>query len=127
MKTKTSTLKKKLWKIFAVYIKIRDKWTCVTCGKYDTGYGMGAGHYIAKAACGAEYYFHEKNVHAQCTDCNLRKEGNRPEYRKFILRKYGQDTLDDLEKNYHKPSIDYPYVAQISHYTALVEKMQKTP
>jgi hypothetical protein len=86
MKTKTSTLKKKLWKIFAVYIKIRDKWTCVTCGKYDTGYGMGAGHYIAKAACGAEYYFHEKNVHAQCTDCNLRKEGNRPEYRKFILR-----------------------------------------
>lgn len=65
---------------------------------------MGAGHYIARGACGNEYYFSERNVHAQCTRCNLGLEGNRPAYRAFILRTYGIVTLWDLETNYHKPS-----------------------
>lgn len=123
-KAKISTLKKKLWAIFTLYIKMRDHWTCVTCGKFAKGYGMGGGHYIAKAACGAEYYFHEKNVHAQCTYCNLTLEGNRPAYREFILRTYGKKTLADLETNYHKPSPYFDYEAKIEHYTRLVSLMQ---
>jgi hypothetical protein len=97
-----SQLKKELWKHFARYIKNRDNWTCVTCGRKGEGQSMNAGHYIAKAACGLEYYFGEQNVHAQCAFCNLALEGNRPEYRKFILSKYGSYTLDELEHNYRR-------------------------
>jgi hypothetical protein len=97
-----SSLKKLLWKHFTAYIKRRDKNICCTCGKYFEGGAMGGGHYIAKGACTLEYYFSEKNVHAQCTNCNCRLEGNRPAYRAFLLQKYGQETLDDLQNNYNR-------------------------
>lgn len=114
-----SSQKKKLWKVFATYIKNRDKWTCVTCGKQAYGQGMNAGHYIAKGACSAEYYFHERNVHAQCAYCNLALEGNRPAYRKFIMSKYGEDVLNDLENNYRGASKDYPYEEKTCYYEKL--------
>lgn len=117
MKKKTSAkLKKDLWEIFTKYIKARDRYTCVTCGKRAESYGMGGGHYIAKAACGLDYYFSEKNVNAQCTYCNLTLEGNRPAYREFIISRYGMDTLLDIERNYHKPSIGYPFEQKIELY-----------
>lgn len=81
---------------------------------------MGGGHYIAKAACGAEYYFHEKNVHAQCTDCNLKLEGNRPVYGRRIREVYGEAVAHDLETNYHNPCPDYPYEEKIAYYKKLV-------
>lgn len=116
-----SSLKKALWKVFTKYIKARDNYTCITCGIQAEGFGMGGGHYMARGACGAEYYFHEKNVHAQCTSCNLKLEGNRPAYRAFILKRYGPETLKDLEMNYHKPCPDYPYEAKINHYKSLIQ------
>lgn len=88
----------------------------MTCGKYATGHGMGGGHYIAKAACGNDYYFHEQNVNAQCTNCNLRLEGNRPAYRQFILEEYGEEVLNDIETNYHKPCPEYPFEEKIKEY-----------
>lgn len=66
VKEKTSKLKKSLWQIFSRYIRHRDNWTCITCGKYATGAGMHAGHYIPKSVGGIELYFDEENVHAQC-------------------------------------------------------------
>lgn len=80
---------------------------------------MNAGHYIAKGACGADYYFSEKNVHAQCSYCNLALEGNRPAYRQFIVKTYGDDVLWDLENNYRTPSPDYPYKEKIEYYKNL--------
>lgn len=78
---------------------------------------MGGGHYIAKGACGLDYYFSETNVNAQCTDCNLRLEGNRPKYRAFIIRKYGEKVLRDIEMNYHKPyKGEYPFAQKIDEY-----------
>lgn len=68
--------KKKLWGIFTKYIKLRENYQCFTCGKFATGQGMGGGHFISKAACPPTLYFHEDNVHAQCTECNLHLEGN---------------------------------------------------
>lgn len=122
-KKTTGKLKKDLWTVFTKYIKQRDNYTCVTCGKRAEGQGMGSGHYIAKAACGAKYYFSEENVNAQCTNCNLTLEGNRPAYRAFIIKKYGTDTLKDIEMNYHKPCPDYPYEKQIEHYKKLISEM----
>lgn len=108
--------KKTLWKVFTAYIKARDNYTCVTCGKKVEKYEAQGGHYIAAGACGLDYYFSEKNVHCQCTNCNLRLEGNRPAYRQFILRKYGEETLNDIEMNYHRPSPNYPFLEKIEYY-----------
>jgi hypothetical protein len=82
---------------------------------------MNAGHYIAKAACGADYYFSEKNVNAQCAYCNLAKEGDRPNYRLAIIARYGMDTLVDIETNYHKPCKDFDYEGKIAHYKELLK------
>ena len=65
-KTKVSTLKRKLWKVFADYIKLRDKYTCFTCGRKGEGSGIHAGHFINKSIGGISLYFHEENVRAQC-------------------------------------------------------------
>lgn len=119
MKKSRAQLKKLLWKHFATYIKNRDNWTCFTCGKKGDKYTMNAGHYIAKAACGNEYYFSETNVNAQCVVCNLKLEGNRPAYREAIKKKYGEETLTDLENNYHYPSRDFDYEYWIEHYKSL--------
>jgi hypothetical protein len=122
-KKSVSKLKKVLWSIFTKYIKARDKNICVTCGKYVTSYEANGGHYIAKAACGADYYFHEKNVHCQCTYCNLTLEGNRPVYRQFILNTYGQEVLNDLETNYRKANPKYPYEQKIQEYKEKIENL----
>ena len=98
-----AALKRKLWKVFTAYIKARDNYICITCGRKVEGANAQGGHYIAKGACGLDYYFSEKNVHCQCSNCNLRLEGNRPAYREYILRTYGSGVLTDLETNYHKP------------------------
>lgn len=98
-----SSLKKLLWKHFTKYIKHRDKNVCCTCGRVFEGGAIGGGHYIAKGACSLEYYFSEQNVHAQCTNCNLKLEGNRPAYRAFLLQKYGKEILNELETRYNTP------------------------
>lgn len=121
-KMTVSKKKKLLWEVFTKYIKLRDNYTCVTCGQHSKGQGMGGGHYIAKGACGADYYFHEKNVHAQCTHCNLTLEGNRPAYRAFIIKKYGQEVLEDLENNYWRPNKEYPYEEKYRYYTELISR-----
>lgn len=127
MKKKTQAqLRKKLWEVFAKYVKERDNWTCVTCGKHVRGAGMGAGHYIAKSACGLDYYFSEFNVHAQCSSCNCFLGGNHPAYRKFILEKYGEKVLNDIEFNFRKPCKDFPFQEKIVHYTNLLSELNKT-
>lgn len=122
-KKSNASLKKKLWKVFTLWIKKRDNYTCVTCKRKVDGYSAQGGHYIAAGACGLEYYFSEKNVHCQCTNCNFRLEGNRPAYRDFIIATYGIKTLQDLEQNYWRPCKDFPFEEKIRHYTELLKKL----
>lgn len=95
-KESVARLKANLWKIFSQYIRKRDNYTCVTCGKKGEGSGIHAGHYITKSVGGLALYFHEKNVHAQCYRCNIHLSGNWTAYREFILRKYGEETEAEL-------------------------------
>jgi hypothetical protein len=118
-KKTVAALKKILWKHFAEYIKRRDKNICCTCGKFVTGREAGAGHYVPKGACGLEYYYSEKNVHCQCSMCNAYLGGNHPAYRVFLLQRYGQETLDDIERNYRNPYKGDSYLwllEKIEHY-----------
>jgi hypothetical protein len=115
-KPTTARLRKELWKVFTLYIKMRDNWTCFTCGRKATGQGMGGGHYKPKGACSAEYYYSEINVNAQCTDCNLVLCGNQVEYRRRLVLKYGEEKVNDIDMNFRKPVKYYPYESKIEEY-----------
>ena len=94
-----STLKKKVWKTFSLYIRTRDNWTCFTCGKvYDgTGSsrgGLQAGHFISRRINATLY--DEVNVHAQCYFCNVMERGNVGEYSARLIEKYGEPAFKAL-------------------------------
>jgi len=114
-------LKKKLWKLFSKYIRERDRYTCVTCGREATGSGMHAGHFITGATCTAKLYFDETNVHAQCYHCNINLSGNWVNYEAFMISEYGQEHVDNLKLRRtlemgHKVEREW-YLDKIEHYT----------
>lgn len=122
MKKKTNAqLKKKLWPIFATYIKKRDKNTCFTCGKRAEGNAIHAGHFIPKGAGGLALYFHEGNVHAQCAGCNLFLAGNQYVYG----QKLGEEKVKELYQLKNKIIKDYPFVEKIDYYKQKIEELNK--
>lgn len=97
----------KEWEAFSRYIRMRDwakqvdpdPWTapCITCHKMYPIAGKGcmqAGHFITRGR--TAILFDEKNVHAQCYNCNMNLKGAWDNYYESMLRMYGQETIDDL-------------------------------
>lgn len=117
-KKKTNAqLKKNLWKVFATYIKKRDKGVCFTCGRRAEGYSLHAGHFIPKGAGGLALYFDEDNVNAQCAGCNLFLAGNQYVYG----QKLGKETVDRLYKLKGTIVKDYPFEEKIEYYKNLIK------
>ena len=119
-KSNISKLKRELWQLFSLYIRQRDKFTCVTCGKKGEGSGIHAGHYITKSVGGLALYFHEDNVFAQCYRCNIHLSGNWTAYREFILRKFGEEKEKELLalKNQITKWTEQDYLGKIAFYKA---------
>lgn len=117
-KNNISKLKKKLWTLFSLYIRQRDKYTCFTCGRKGEGSGMHAGHFISKAIGGVDLYFDEDNVHAQCYNCNINLSGNQYEY---SLRLGAKAELLYKKKGVFNKWTEQTYLAKIAHYKALVD------
>ena len=80
-------LKKEAWRVFSLFIRNRDNWTCYTCGSRIKGAGMHAGHFISRTKLST--FFDEMNVHAQCYPCNIFKKGNAGEYSYRLVEQYG--------------------------------------
>ena len=79
---------------------------CCTCGKMLDRFAKNshAGHFISKGMGGSSgVYFDERNVHAQCHNCNKWQQGNAIEYYPFMLEKYGQEVIDELRRKHHLP------------------------
>ena len=120
-----STMKRKLWKEFSLFIRNRDNFTCFVCGKKGEGGGMHAGHFIPKSVCGIELYFSELNVNAQCYHCNINLGGNGAAYYRKMVTRHGQEAVDnifDIKDKHHanpsKWSIE-DYEEKIAHYKEL--------
>ena len=90
----------KLWKVFSLYIRLRDSdangfGKCFTCGKVlhykegDAGHGIGRQHKATK--------FSELNVHLQCRKCNYYGAGEQAKYMLEVDKRYGDGTWDKLE------------------------------
>ena len=107
------TAKKEAWEWCSKYIRLRDAIAyqekypdvpfgyvkCCTCPRIIIwNKNCDAGHFIPKSRGGLSgVYFDERNIHAQCKDCNGFHQGKQVEYKEFMLEKYGQDVIDKLE------------------------------
>ena len=110
MKTKkkrvtVSSVKKKAWTLFSIYIRTRDclRTTgctsfglCITCGKRYHFKLLQAGHFISGRH--NANLFLEKGCHAQCYNCNINLRGNTLEYRRQIIKLYGEGADLELEE-----------------------------
>lgn len=122
-KTKTSVLKRKLWKVFSDYIRKRDNYICVTCGKKGEGAGIHAGHYIPKSVGGMALYFDERGTNAQCYRCNIHLSGNWPAYREYIIKKHGKEVEAELQKLKTVIVKDFPYEEKLEEYKKKLEEL----
>lgn len=93
---RVSVLKKKLWTIISLYIRLRDSDDdnmCICCSCWEKRHykdSMQAWHYIASWQSSFHRY-NEKNIHAQCYWCNVGKNWNVLEYQKFMIKKYWEE------------------------------------
>lgn len=86
---------------FNAWIRWRDRDDgCISCGTHSGQ--MHAGHFISVGAGRAALRYDERNVNKQCSQCNNNKGGNSVEYRKGMVRKYGEDVTREIE-SYHAP------------------------
>jgi hypothetical protein len=102
MKQSVSSLKKKAWKYFSLYIRYRDsefkrgEWwcECITCGQEKPLKEMQAGHFVSRRV--SSLLFDEENVNAQCPSCNVFKAGEQYLYAKALDLKYGNGKAEEL-------------------------------
>ena len=76
-------------------VRWRDyKQGCISCGA-ETGV-MQAGHYRSVKAA-PHLRFDLRNIHKQCTQCNLFESGNLIQYRLGFVARYGVEAVDAVE------------------------------
>jgi len=104
MKSTLTSTKKRTWRYFSKYIRLRDalKTTgdinfckCFTCGRIESVKNMDAGHFVSRRFNST--LFDERNVHAQCTHCNTFLGGNQLEYRRQLIKLYGEGIDIEIE------------------------------
>ncbi|MDR2943452.1 MAG: recombination protein NinG [Treponema sp.] len=98
-----SRAEKKAWVEFSKMIRARDNiggnFRCPTCGRTLPIEEADAGHYITRAR--KSVMFDEMNVHAQCRHCNRFEEGNHFLYRRWLVDKYEEKKVEELERRAH--------------------------
>lgn len=119
-----SMYKKRLWMVFSLYIRQRDRGVCISCEKPDHWRNTDAGHYVPKTA-GLSLYFDERNVHAQCTGCNRFRHGNLTQYAIALRKKYGETILEELESKRRilRKITEQEYVDMIDLYKKKTEEL----
>lgn len=83
--------------------------SCVTCGITKQWQDLQAGHFTPGRR--GLNFFDLRNIHVQCYGCNCMKKGNLIKYWPFMVKKYGQEVVDELlandevEKKYTKDEL----------------------
>ena len=115
-----------LWRWFALYIKLRDKYICYTCEKKCSGRDASAGHFIPKRVGGIELWFNPKNVACQCSMCNHALQGNQYIYGIKLGKKVVKELFELFEKRVSGANwTREQYSQKIEYYKAKVAELQK--
>ena len=111
--------KRKAWDQMSKYVRLRDALRyckkmnidlsqfnsideipgiCCTCGKKVSWKQADAGHYFSRGLGGGSgAYFDERNSNFQCRSCNRFQQGAIQVYTEFMLQRWGQNVIDELE------------------------------
>jgi hypothetical protein len=88
-------LKKEAWRVFSAWVRKRDP-MCFTCeNKTENGGHWRHGH--TKVG-----FFDEKNVHGQCSRCNLYLSGNGTVYSLKMAKIHGVEKAEEMWKEFSK-------------------------
>jgi len=105
-----SGAKKRAWKEFSRFIRIRDclettgstkHGKCFTCEKIIPYQDLHAGHFMDGRT--NALLFNEQGTHAQCSECNTAKGGNKTAYKRRMLQRYGGRVVEELQELRHRP------------------------
>lgn len=130
-KPKTNTYRdfeKKLDRVFSEYIRLSKSndgyCTCVTCGNIHHWKEIHNGHFISRSVKATR--FNEINCNPQCVRCNSFRQGEHHIYRKYLINKYGEKTIEDLENTAHLGGSYSAYDLEnmISEYKEKVRKLK---
>lgn len=101
------TLIRKLDEVFSLYVRLRDSkefrfeyFRCPTCGKVKPFEQADCCHYVKRSCMALRWS--EMNCHIGCRHCNRYLDGNLLEYRKWMVKKYGEQKVDLLEASRHR-------------------------
>jgi hypothetical protein len=115
--------------IFSVYIRTvyskKGLVQCFTCDRVFPIKEMDNGHYVSRI-CGYLRYS-EKNCHPQCIYCNRFKEGNKDEYTLRIIKKYGVEMLEELNRWKHKTPVTWDRRDLVDIIENYKEKVKSLP
>lgn len=127
---KTDKLKEILDKTFHLFIRLRDArkdgtFQCISCGRILPFERSDCGYYINERHSATRY--NEDNCHAQCRTCNFFKGGNPEEFRKVLIRKFGEEKVEELErlKNDISKMSETDYQNKIDYYEEQINNLKK--
>ena len=129
-----SSLKKKCWQVFSLYIRMRDclkttgckDWgLCITCEKRYHIKLLQAGHFIAGRH--NANLFSERGVHAQCYNCNINLRGATLEYRRQVISLCGEGADEELEEEARqiKKYTPQDLIDLTEHYRNKIKKLEE--
>jgi len=83
-------------RVFQKFVRLRDKeLPCISCGAVKAKEWDGSHYFDAYTFTGL--IFDERNCHKSCDKCNRFLHGNKTEYRKGLIRRYGVEYVETLE------------------------------
>jgi hypothetical protein len=92
MSQERKKLIKELDAAFSLFIRERDKFKCICCGKDRNTATIQCGHLFSRVSMSTR--FSETNSAAQCSGCNLLHEYDFEPFRQAYIKKFGQKQYD---------------------------------
>lgn len=117
--------KGKAWEAVKVLIRKRER-DCYTCpSKSLVGANLNAGHYLPVALVGSNntLSWDERQIHAQCMRCNGPGQGMAIEYRKHLIKDYGEKVVVEMEARRWKVDPVKDWKTLINTYKSILDQM----
>ena len=123
-----TNLIKKLDKVFALYIRLRDTMPsgfcrCISCGRIKPFSDIDCGHFHSRTHMATRYS--ELNCNGECSYCNRFNADHLLGYRENLIKKIGSQhfKLLGMQAASYKKFDDFELKAMIDFYTNEVKKL----
>lgn len=129
-KRRKPDLVKKLDRVFAQYIRLRDVMAngygcCISCGRIKHYRDLDCGHFYGRTHMSIR--FDEDDCHAECKFCNRMSADHLIAYQANLIRKIGMARFEMLgvKARQTKKWSDFELEALIRHYTSEVQRLKR--